>query len=132
MTGCAIGEVAGMVLGSAFGWANGASMALAIGLAYLFGFALTAWPLVRAGLPRATVVSTALASDTASITTMEFVDNLFIALVPGAIAAGLGDVLFWASIAGGFALAFPFAFAVNRYLIGRGRGHAVMHAYHDH
>ena len=130
LTGCAIGEVTGMAIGMGFGWSNLATIALAVGLAYLFGFALTALPLVRAGLAAGVVVSTALASDTVSITIMEVIDNAFVALVPGALDAGIGDLLLWASVAGGFVLAFPFAFWANRYLIARGRGHAVVHEYH--
>jgi len=130
LTGCAIGEVAGMAIATALGWSNVAQIALAVGLAYVFGFTLTAMPLVRAGLPAGAVVSTALAADTVSITIMEVIDNAFVALVPGALAAGIGDPLLWASIAGGFAVAFPFAFAANRYMIPRGKGHAVVHEHH--
>jgi hypothetical protein len=130
LTGCAIGEVSGMALATAFGWGNVAQMALAIGLAYTFGFGLTAMPLVRAGLAAGTVVSTALAADTISITIMEVIDNLTVILIPNALHAGLGDPLFYGSIAAGFAIAYPFAFLANRSLIGRGKGHAVMHEYH--
>jgi uncharacterized protein DUF4396 len=130
LTGCAIGEVAGMAIATGFGWGNAASIAIAIALAYVFGFGLTAMPLVRAGLPAAVVVSTALAADTVSITIMEIIDNSFVAVVPGALDAGMGDILLWASIAGGFVIAFPFAFLANRYMIARGRGHAVVHEYH--
>jgi hypothetical protein len=132
LTGCAIGEVLGMAIAEALGWSNGAQIALAIGLAYVFGFGLTAMPLVRAGLSAAAVVSTALAADTVSITIMEAIDNLTVALIPGAIDAGLGDLLFWSSIAAGFAIAYPFAFLANRYMIARGKGHAVVHQYHEH
>jgi hypothetical protein len=132
LTGCAIGEVTGMALGTAFGWGNVASMALAIGLAYLFGFSLTAIPLVRARLEPRTIVSTALAADTVSITIMEAIDNLTVILIPSALEAGLGDPLFYGSIAAGFAIAYPFAFWANRYLIARGRGHAVVHEHHGH
>jgi formate/nitrite transporter FocA (FNT family) len=130
LTGCAIGEFAGMALGTAFGWGNLAQTVLAVILAYLFGFGLTSLPLVRAGLAAGVIVSTALAADTISITIMEAIDNLAIVLIPNAMDAGLGDWLFYASIAGGFALAFPFAFLANRYLIARGKGHAVVHEYH--
>lgn len=130
LTGCVIGEVAGMALATAFGWGNVAQIALAVALAYLFGFALTAYPLVRAGLRPGVVVSTALAADTVSITIMEAIDNLTVALIPAALDAGLGDALFYASIAGGFAIAYPFAFGANRYLIARGKGHAVVHEHH--
>lgn len=130
LTGCAIGEFLGMVLATAFGWGNVAQMVLAIALAYLFGFGLTALPLVRAGLSGRAVISTALAADTISITIMEAIDNLTVLLIPGAIHAGLGDPLFYGSIAAGFAIAYPFAFLANRYLIARGRGHAAVHGYH--
>ena len=130
LTGCVIGEVAGMAIATAFGWGNVAQIALAVTLAYIFGFGLTAVPLVRAGLAAGVVVSTALAADTVSITIMEVIDNLTVVLWPGAMEAGLGDLLFYGSIAAGFAIAFPFAFWANRYMIGRGRGHAVVHEYH--
>jgi hypothetical protein len=108
------------------------SIALAIGLAFLFGYSLTSLPLVRAQLPFAAIVPIALAADTVSIAIMEFIDNLTIVLVPGALEAGLGDVLFWAPLLGGFVIAWPFAFTVNRALIRRGKGHAVVHEYHHH
>jgi Domain of unknown function (DUF4396) len=130
LTGCVIGEVAGMAIGTALGWGNLGTIALAVGLAYLFGFALTSLPLVRAGLTFAAIVPIALAADTVSITIMEVIDNAFVLLVPGAMDAGLGDWLLWASIAGGFAIAYPFAFLANRYMIARGKGHAVVHQYH--
>jgi hypothetical protein len=121
-----------MAIATAFGWGNAAQIALAVGLAYLFGFGLTAYPLVRAGLATGVVVSTALAADTVSITIMEAVDNLTVALIPDALDAGLDDVLFYGSIALGFAIAYPFAFAANRYLIARWKGHAVVHEHHGH
>jgi hypothetical protein len=130
LTGCAIGEVVGMFLATAWGWSNLGSIGLAVGLAYVFGFALTAMPLVRAGLAAGVVVSTALAADTVSITIMEIIDNLFVVLVPGAMDAGVGDPLIYAAIAGGFVVAFPFAWFANRYMIARGKGHAVVHQYH--
>jgi hypothetical protein len=130
LTGCVIGEVAGMAIGTALGWGNLATVAIAIGLAYLFGFALTSLPLFRAGLAFGAIVPIALAADTVSITIMELIDNAFVLLVPGAMEAGLGDILLWASIAGGFVIAYPFAFLANRYLIARGKGHAVVHAHH--
>jgi hypothetical protein len=132
LTGCAIGEFSGMAIATAFGWGNVAQMALAIGLAYFFGFGLTSLPLIRARLAPRTIVSTALAADTVSITIMEVIDNLFVILIPGALHAGLGDPLFYGSIAAGFAIAYPFAFLANRYLIARGRGHAVVHQHHAH
>jgi Domain of unknown function (DUF4396) len=130
LTGCAIGEFLGMAIGTAAGWSNFPQMALAIFLAYLFGFGLTSVPLVRAGLGAGAVVSTALVADTISITIMEVIDNLTVLLIPGAMDAGLSDALLYGSIAAGFAIAFPFAFWANRHLIARGRGHAVVHAYH--
>jgi hypothetical protein len=130
LIGCVIGEVAGMAIGTALGWSDLATIALAIGLAYVFGFTLTAMPLVKAGLAAGVVVSTALAADTVSITIMEAVDNAFVLAIPGAMEAGMGDLLLWAAIAGGFVLAFPFAFLANRYMIARGRGHALVHEHH--
>jgi hypothetical protein len=132
LTGCAIGEFAGMAIATAFGWGNTAQIFVAIGLAYFFGFLLTSLPLIRARLAPRTIVSTALAADTVSITIMELIDNLTVILIPSALAAGLGDPLFYGSIALGFAIAYPFAFLANRYLIARGRGHAVMHEHHAH
>jgi hypothetical protein len=130
MTGCAIGEFVGMAIATALGWGNGAQIGLAIGLAYLFGFSLTARPLVAAGLRTRKVVSTALAVDTISISIIELIDNLVVLAIPAAMSAGLADPLFYFSIAAGFAVAFPFAFLANRYLIARGRGHALVHEYH--
>lgn len=130
LTGCAIGEVSGMAIATLLGWGNVAQIALAVALAYFFGFALTALPLIRARLAPRTVVSTALAADTVSITIMEVIDNLTVILIPSALAAGLGDPLFYGSIAAGFAIAYPFAFLANRHLIARGRGHAVVHQHH--
>ena len=132
LTGCAIGEFVGMALATAFGWGNTAQIVLAIALAYFFGFGLTAMPLVRAGLAAGVVVSTALAADTVSITIMEAIDNLTVVVIANAMDAGLSDPLFYTSIAAGFAIAYPFAFLANRYLIARGRGHAVAHEHHTH
>jgi hypothetical protein len=132
LTGCAIGEFTGMAIATAAGWGNGPQTALAIVLAYFFGFGLTAMPLVRAGLAAGAIVSTALAADTVSITIMEAIDNLIVWLIPGAMNAGLTDALFYGSIAVGFAIAFPFAFLANRHMIARGKGHAVVHEYHGH
>jgi Domain of unknown function (DUF4396) len=132
LTGCAIGEVAGMAIATALGWGNAPQIALAVGLAYFFGFLLTSLPLIRARLAPRTIVTTALAADTVSITIMELIDNLTVILIPSALAAGLGDPLFYGSIAAGFAIAYPFAFLANRYLIARGRGHAVVHQHHAH
>jgi hypothetical protein len=132
LTGCVIGEVAGMAIATALGWSNGAQIALAIVLAYIFGFGLTALPLARAGLAAGVVASTALAADSVSITIMEAIDNLTVVLIPSAMDAGLADALFYGSIAAGFAIAYPFAFWANRYLIARGKGHAVVHEHHAH
>ena len=132
LTGCAIGEVAGMAIGTAVGLDNWQTVALSIALAFLFGYSLTSLPLLRAGLVLASVVSIALASDTFSIATMELVDNAFILFVPGALAAGLADGLFWWSLALSLVIAFFLTVPVNRALIARGRGHAVMHELHAH
>ena len=132
MTGCVIGEVAGMVIATALGWSDLASIALAVGLAFLFGYALTSLPLLRAGLTLSAVVPIALATDTISITIMEAIDNALMALYPGAMDAYVDELLFWGPMLGGFAIAFPFAFLANRWLIARGKGHALVHAYHQH
>ena len=121
-----------MVIATALGWGNTASITLAVGLAFAFGYALTLGPVVRAGIPLRRAARLTLASDTASITTMEVVDNAFILLVPGAMAAGLGDGLFWLSLVASLAIAFVATFPVNRWLIARGRGHAVVHEVHAH
>ena len=119
-----------MVIGTALGWSNAATIALAIVLAFLFGYALTMLPLLRAGLAPAVALPLAFASDSLSIAVMETVDNGVMLAVPGAMDAGLSTVLFWAALALAFAVAFVFAFPLNRYLIARGQGHAVVHAYH--
>ena len=130
LTGCAIGEVLGMVIGTALGWGNFATIALAVVLAFFFGYSLTMIPLLRSGLALATTLPLAFASDTLSITVMEIVDNAVMLVVPGAMEAGLGSFLFWGSLAFALAVAFVAAYPVNRYLIARGRGHAVVHEYH--
>jgi hypothetical protein len=130
LTGCAIGEVLGMVIATAAGWGDAASIAVSIALAFVFGYALTSLPLLRSGLPLRSVVPLALASDTVSIGVMEVVDNLFILVVPGAMAATLSDGLFWWSLAVGLAIAFVITVPVNRALISRGKGHAVVHQHH--
>jgi hypothetical protein len=132
LTGCAIGEVLGMVIATALGWGNVASIGISIVLAFFFGYSLTLGPVLRAGVPPQRALPLAFASDTASITVMEITDNAFILVVPGAIAAGLGQALFWWSLAVSLLVAFVFAFPLNRWLIARGRGHAVIHAYHGH
>lgn len=130
LSGCAIGEVFGMIIGTALGWGNFATILLAIVLAFFFGYSLTMVPLIRSGLALATVLPLAFASDTLSITIMEIVDNAVVLLIPGAMEAGLGSLLFWGSLAIALGIAFVAAFPVNRYLISRGRGHAVVHQYH--
>jgi Domain of unknown function (DUF4396) len=132
LTGCVIGEVLGMAIATALSWGDVAQVALAVSLAYFFGFLLTSMPLIRARLAPRTIIATALAADTVSITIMELIDNGTVILIPSALEAGLGDPLFWGSIALGFAVAYPFAFWANRYLIARGRGHAVVHEHHGH
>ena len=127
LTGCAIGEVVGVMIGTALGWSDFATIVLAIGLAFVFGYSLTSLPLLRAGLALATVVPIALASDTLSIAVMEIVDNAILLVIPGAMEAGLDDVLFWGSLAFALAVAGLFAFPVNRWLLKRGKGHAVVH-----
>lgn len=127
LTGCAIGEVAGMAIGTAAGFSDGTTVILAIALAFLFGYLLTSLPLLRAGLPVRRVIRLALASDTFSIAVMEIVDNLIMVFVPGAMAAGLGSLLFWGSLSFALAVAGAIAVPVNRWLIGRGKGHAVIH-----
>jgi hypothetical protein len=132
LTGCLIGEVTGFTIATALGWGDVATIALAVGLAFLFGYALTSWPLLRAGLAFGAIVPIALAADTVSIAVMELIDNLTIILVPGAMEAGLGDLRYWLPLLGGFVIAWPFAFLVNRAMIARGKGHAVVHEYHGH
>ena len=132
MTGCLIGDVVGMTIATALGWSNGASIALAVTLAFFFGYALTSWPLVKAGLALGAIIPIVFAVDTFSITTMELIDNLFVLVVPGAAHAHLDEAIYWASMLGGFVIAFPFAFLVNRALLRRGKGHALVHEYHHH
>ena len=132
LTGCAIGEVLGVMIGTALGWGNLETILLAIALAFLFGYSLTMLPLLRAGLAFAAAVPLALASDTLSIAVMELVDNAILLVVPGAMEAGLDTALFWASLAFALLIAGICAYPVNRYLIARGKGHAVVHEYHGH
>ena len=132
LTGCAIGEVLGMVIATALGLSNLTSIVLAIVLAFGFGYGLTMRPLLGGGLSFGAAARIALAADTVSIVVMEIVDNAIILVWPGAIDAGLGDLLFWGSLAVALAIAFLAAFPVNRALIARGRGHAVVHAHHRH
>jgi Domain of unknown function (DUF4396) len=127
LTGCAIGEVAGMAIGTAAGFSNLGTVTLSIALAFLFGYGLTSLPLLRAGLALSAVVPIALASDTLSIATMEIVDNAIVLAIPGAMEAGLGSLLFWGSLSFSLVVAGAFAVPVNRWLIARGKGHAVVH-----
>lgn len=130
LTGCAIGEVLGMVIGTALGWPAGPTVVLAIGLAFVFGYALTMRPLLRSGIGIRDALKVALAADTVSIIVMEIIDNAIMLVVPGAMAAGLTEWLFWASLAFALAAAFVLTVPVNRWLIARGKGHAVMHQHH--
>ncbi|MBX4174324.1 DUF4396 domain-containing protein [Streptomyces geysiriensis] len=130
LTGCAIGEILGMVIGTALMWGNVPTMALAIGLAFVFGYSFTLFAVVRAGVSLKAAVKVALAADTVSIAVMELVDNGIIAVTPGAMDAHLSDGLFWYALLGGFAVAFLITTPVNKWMIGRGKGHAVVHAYH--
>ncbi|GIF12237.1 DUF4396 domain-containing protein [Actinoplanes teichomyceticus] len=132
LTGCAIGEVLGMVISTALGWPDAGSIALSVALAFLFGYALTIRPVLAAGVPLRQAIGVALAADTVSIASMELIDNAGMLLVPGAMDAGLGDRLFWGSLAGSLAIAFVLTVPVNRWMIARGRGHAVAHHHHHH
>jgi len=130
LTGCAIGEVAGLAIGTALGLSNFATIALAVVLAFLFGYGLTSLPLLRSGMALGAVIPIALASDTLSIATMEVVDNLIVLTIPGAMEAGLDSLLFWGSLAFALVVAGLVALPVNRWLIARGKGHAVVHGAH--
>ena len=130
LTGCAIGEILGLVLATWWGWSDAPSIALAIVLAFVFGYSLTIIPVLRSGLALRTAVGVALAADTVSILTMEIIDNAFMLAVPGAMKAGLADWLFWGSLAASLVVAFAVTVPVNRALIARGKGHAVVHQYH--
>jgi Domain of unknown function (DUF4396) len=130
LTGCAIGEVLGLVIATALDWSNAASAVLSIALAFVFGYSFTMLPLLRSGMGLRRSLPIAFASDTFSIATMETIDTLTILVIPGAMAAGLGDPLFWGSLAGALFLAFWAALPVNRWLLGRGKGHAMVHAHH--
>lgn len=127
LTGCAIGEITGVAIGTALGWSDVATIALAVGLAFLFGYSLTSLPLLRAGMAFATVVPIALATDTVSIATMEIVDNAVLLAIPGAMDSGLGEVLFWGALAFALSIAFVVTVPVNRWLITRGKGHVALH-----
>jgi hypothetical protein len=130
LTGCAIGEVLGMIIGTALGWGDWETIALAVALAFFFGYSLTMLPLLRSGIGLAAAIPVALAADTVSIAVMEVVDNAIMLTIPGAMEAGLTNLLFWGSLAVALVIAGAVAFPVNRWLIARGRGHAVVHAYH--
>jgi hypothetical protein len=130
LTGCAIGEVLGMVIGTAFGWHNAATIVLSIALAFVFGYALTMRGVLRAGVGMRQALKVALAADTVSIIVMELVDNGVLVAVPGAMDAGLANWLFWASLAFALAVAFVLTVPVNKWMIGSGLGHAVVHEYH--
>ncbi|KAB8163458.1 DUF4396 domain-containing protein [Streptomyces sp. 3MP-14] len=132
LTGCAIGEVLGMAIGTALAWHTVPTLLLAIGLAFVFGYSFTLFAVLRVGLALKAALGVALAADTLSITTMELVDNAVLLLLPGAMDAHLSDQLFWWSLALAFAIAFVATAPVNRHLIARGRGHAVVHRYHGH
>jgi Domain of unknown function (DUF4396) len=127
LTGCAIGEVLGMVIGTALGFSDLGTIALAVALAFFFGYSLTSLPLLRSGLALGAVVPIALAADTVSIVVMEIVDNAVMLAVPGAMEAGLDNALFWGALAFALVVAGAIAFPVNRWLIARGKGHAVVH-----
>ena len=130
LTGCAIGEVLGMVIGTSIGLPDWATVALAVALAFVFGYALTMRGVLRAGLPVRQALRVALAADTLSIAVMEVVDNAVVLSVPGAMEAGISSALFWLALAGALAVAFVVTLPVNRWMIGRGRGHAVVHGLH--
>jgi Domain of unknown function (DUF4396) len=130
LTGCAIGEILGMVIGTALGFSDLGTIALAVALAFLFGYTLTSLPLLRSGMALGAVVPIALASDTISIAIMEVVDNAIMLLIPGAMDAGLDNIGFYLALAAALLIAGAAAFPVNRWLIGRGKGHAVVHQHH--
>lgn len=132
LTGCTIGEVLGMVIGTALGWGNWPTVVLAVTLAFLFGYGMTIWPLRRAGMAWGAALGLAFASDTLSMGTMELVDNAIMLIIPGAMEAGLSDPIFWSSLAVSLILAGAAAFPVNRWLIAKGKGHALVHGHHCH
>lgn len=132
LTGCATGEVLGLVIGTAIGLSNGTTIALAVALAFFFGYLFTMLPLLRHGMKLGAALGLAFASDTASIAIMEVVDNAVMLMIPGAMDAGLSSPLFWGSMIIALVIAGMFAFPVNRWLIARGKGHAVVHAHHGH
>ncbi len=131
LTGCAIGEVLGMIIGASLGWGNWPTIVLSVGLAFVFGYSLTLLPLLRANFAFSTALGLAFASDTLSITVMEIIDNALMLVIPGAMDAGVASLLFWSSMALSLLLAGAAAFPLNRWLIARGRGHAVVHQHHS-
>ncbi|WP_235536141.1 DUF4396 domain-containing protein [Nocardioides sp. Root190] len=131
LTGCAIGEIAGLMIGTAIGLSTGATIALAVALAFLFGYALSTLPLIKAGLGFGAALSVVFAADTLSIAVMELVDNLVMAFIPGAMDSGLVNPIFWIGMMIALSVAFIAAFPVNRYLIDKGKGHALTHQYHQ-
>jgi hypothetical protein len=130
LTGCAIGETLGMIIGTALGWGDWETIALAVALAFFFGYSLTMLPLLRSGLALGAAVPVALAADTVSITVMEIVDNAIMLMIPGAMEAHLDNLLFWGSLAVALLIAGAVAYPINRFMIARGRGHAVVHGHH--
>ncbi|GLZ81032.1 hypothetical protein Afil01_58390 [Actinorhabdospora filicis] len=130
LTGCAIGEILGLVIGTAFGWHNGATTVTAIVLAFVFGYALTMWGIRKSGLGFGQMVKIALAADTVSIVFMEIIDNGMMWVIPGAMDAGLNSGLFWGSLAVALLIAFLVTTPINKWIIGKGKGHAVVHQYH--
>ncbi len=132
LTGCSIGEVLGMVIGTALGWGNWPTVALSVVLAFMFGYLMTLLPLLQTGMELGAALTLAFASDTLSITVMEIVDSVVMVVIPGAMNAGLTDLLFWVSLIVSLVLAGIAAFPANRWLIARGRGHALVHARHGH
>jgi len=132
LTGCSIGEVLGMVIGTALAWGNWPTVALSVVLAFVFGYLMTLLPLLQTGMELGAALTLALASDTLSITVMEIVDSVVMVVIPGAMDAGLTDPLFWVSLTVSLVLAGIAAFPANRWLIAKGRGHALVHAHHGH
>lgn len=130
LTGCAIGEILGLIIGESLGWSNGQTVVLAVVLAFLFGYGLSIIPLLKANVAFGAAVGVVLAADTLSIATMEIVDNTVMAIIPGAMEAGLVNPVFWAGMSIALVVAFAAAFPVNRWLLMRGKGHALIHQYH--
>lgn len=130
LTGCAIGEVLGLVIANALGWGTLPSIALAVALAFLFGYSLTLIPILRAGVALGTALGLVFAVDTVSIVVMEIVDNGIMLLIPGAMHASLTSFIFWGSLVAALAIAFVLTVPVNRWLIAKGKGHALVHEYH--